>query len=276
MNAPKSPRFFDSHCHLDFSDFGHAAERAGLWRQCQDQGITELLIPGVEPKQWPTLGQLVDALEGVYFALGIHPWFANDLDSFKNDNSKMDTLSDALLAQLNKSQLLTKPQCVAIGECGMDAMIDTDLSWQEQLLEAHVQLACDLDKPLIIHVRKTHNPTLQLLSRYRPSAGGVIHGFTGSIDLAKQYWQLGFYLGIGGSITYPRANKTRNTVQAMPLESLLLETDAPDMPLQGKQGQANSPLALINVAKTLAELRGESLEKVAQQTRYNAQRLFRI
>ncbi len=120
------------------------------------------------------------------------------------------------------------------------------------------------------------NETLQLLARLKPAGGGVIHGFTGSLDLARQYWALGFYLGVGGSITYPRANKTRQALASMPLESLLLETDAPDMPLNGFQGTPNSPLKIVNIAQALAALRTETIEDIARQTTENAHQLFNL
>ncbi|RYZ90248.1 MAG: TatD family deoxyribonuclease, partial [Moraxellaceae bacterium] len=136
--------------------------------------------------------------------------------------------------------------------------------------------AQDIAMPLIIHCRKAHNELLQQLKHYHFEAGGVIHGFSGSYDMAMQYWSMGFRLGIGGTITYERANKTRQAVKRLPLESLVLETDAPDMPLHGKQGEPNSPVNIIAIAQMLANLRGESLEIIAAQTTLNAQQLFKI
>ncbi|WP_439135848.1 TatD family hydrolase, partial [Pseudomaricurvus sp.] len=114
------------------------------------------------------------------------------------------------------------------------------------------------------------------LSHYQPSAGGVIHGFSGSIEQAQQYWRLGFYLGVGGTITYERAKKTRRAIAGMPLESLLLETDAPDMPLDGFQGQPNTPLRLPRIAQCLAELRKAPLADIQKQTAQNTRTLFSL
>lgn len=253
MNTP----LFDTHCHFDFSEFDDS--RDGLWQQCLQVGVQHLLIPGVEPCQWSQAEELTNQYVGIVMAAGLHPWWV------ASHQVPDDELWER---QLNHSN------CVAIGECGLDAHIETPLDSQLSVFEKHLQMAVDVSMPVVIHVRKTHNETIRMLKKYRPASGGVIHGFTGSVELAEEYWALGFRLGIGGSITYSRANKTREAVTRMPLESLLLETDAPDMPLQGYQGQSNSPLRLTEVAKTLSELRNESLETVAKVTTTNAQTLF--
>jgi len=257
---------FDSHCHFDFDVFGDVGERERLWENCQLAGVQQLLVPGVEPEQWDLSYTLTESLSGLVMSAGVHPWWVKKLNG--------NILDSAQLKQLE--QCLSRDKCVAVGECGLDASIELGLDKQQAIFEQQIQLACHLGLPLVIHVRKTHNETLKLLSHYRPKAGGVIHGFTGSIDLARRYWKLGFYLGIGGSITYPRANKTRETVKLMPLQSLLLETDAPDMPLKGFQGEPNSPLKLRGVAHALADLRGDTLETVCHTTTENSRRLFML
>ncbi len=260
------PFLFDSHCHFDFDTFGDAEHRKALWQECRQKGINRLLIPGIAPNQWGVAYSITEALEDIYMAVGVHPWWLESIDG--------DSISEELLNTVK--YYLAQPACLAVGECGLDAVINTDFSKQLSIFEQQIELACEVSLPLIIHVRKTHNETLRLLSRYRPKAGGVIHAFSGSAELAKQYWNLGFYLGIGGGITYPRANKTRTAVQEVPLESLLLETDAPDMPLYGFQGQANSPLHLLDIAQVLAELRQEPIARICELTSANANRLFNL
>jgi TatD DNase family protein len=259
----------DSHCHLDFYSFDECREK--LWASCRQNGIKNLLIPGVHPDQWPLSYEFTKTLMGVKCSAGVHPWW---IDKLNNEHLGEKGLSLSLLKNLN--EILQQKNCVAIGECGLDKTIATNFKLQQIIFEQHIQYACDTKRPLIIHVRKTQNETLQLLSRYKPVGGGVIHGFTGSLELAQQYWALGFYLGVGGSITYPRANKTRQALTKMPLESLLLETDAPDMPLNGFQGEPNSPLKIINIAKELAKLRADTLENIALRTTKNAHLLFNI
>ncbi|ODS24807.1 deoxyribonuclease [Candidatus Endobugula sertula] len=252
-----SPHFFDSHCHFDFEVFDDT--RRSLWSACLEKNIQQLLIPGIHPKQWLRAQAITEQYPGILMAAGIHPWW----------------LASAVLPETEQWLAALKfPQCVALGECGLDAVIDLPLEKQQVVFEAHLQMAVEVSMPLIIHVRQAHNETLQLLKRYQPPRGGVIHGFSGSIELAKQYWNQGFHLGIGGSITYPRAHKTRKMVKAMPLASLLIETDSPDMPLSGYQGQPNSPLRIIEIAATLAELRQQSLETITEATTANSCRLF--
>jgi TatD DNase family protein len=259
-----APRLFDSHCHFDFSVF--AEKRVAIWAECQRQSIDRLLIPGIYPEQWSQIDSIAQQLSGISMAVGVHPWWIGEMQSLQLTPQQLDVMH----------RYLQLPRCVAIGECGLDKLIDTSIEQQTVVFEQQLQLSCDVYKPLIIHVRKTHNEMLQLLLRYRPKAGGVIHGFSGSIELAQRYWQLGFYLGVGGAMTYPRATKTRAAIKAMPIEALVLETDAPDMPLAGFQGQANSPLRLPLVAAALAVLRNDSMDNIAYATTNNACRLFQL
>jgi TatD DNase family protein len=265
--------FFDSHCHFDFVEFDE--DRKAVWETCQSLGVTGLVIPGVSPEQWKKAVMIAEAHSGIYYGVGLHPWFIKDignLDALQNDEAQTASLCEQIRQQLIISA--QQPKCVAIGECGLDALIETPLPLQQLILDVHLQVANELSMPIIIHCRKAHNEMLKCLGAQKIKAGGVIHAFSGSIDLAKQYWALGFYLGIGGSITYERANKTRQTVRQLPLEALLLETDAPDMPLNGKQGQRNSPTNIPEVAQVLADIRGDSLMHIAQQTNANVQKLF--
>lgn len=254
--------FIDSHCHFDFDAF--AADRDAVWHQCVDAGVGQIIIPGVSVEQWPSLFALVKAEPRWRAAIGVHPWWVAGL--------AMEP--DALRAMLGERAAARN--CVAIGECGLDAAAAAPMERQLPVFEAQVRAACELNLPLIVHVHKAHNETLRLLQKWRPPRGGVIHAFSGSEQMALDYWALGFYLGIGGTITYERAAKTRRAVAAVPLESLLLESDAPDMPLSGRQGQRNSPAYLPEIAAALAQLRGQSLEEIARQTRRNTELLFAL
>ncbi len=251
--------FFDSHCHFDFDIFDH--DRELLWQDCLSYELKHLLIPGVSPLQWNKARALAKQYQGVYMSAGLHPWWVGSAN-LPNRQQWQSYLDD--------------PDCVALGECGLDRMVETPLDLQLEVFEQHLQMAVDLAMPLIIHVRQTHNEILRYLKRYRPPKGGIIHGFSGSEALAREYWQLGFYLGVGGSITYERAQKTRRAIKAMPLEALVLETDAPDMPLYGYQGQRNTPLRVLEVARSLAQLRGCPLDHLARQTTANAKYVFSI
>lgn len=258
----------DTHCHLDF--IGGAAEQHALWQRCRAAGLSALLVPGVSPSQW---SRVVAAAtdDGIFVALGVHPCYLGGADVPVSASAAVQQLQqqiEALPTDVRATRL------VAIGECGLDGMIDTPMSTQIHFFEAQLELARHCALPVVIHARRCHNDMLRCLKRVRVPRGGVIHAFSGSTEIAREYVALGFLLGVGGTITYERANKTRNTLAHMPLASLLLETDAPDMPLAGRQGEPNSPLHLPLVAAALAQLRGESPQLIARQTTANAQRLF--
>ena len=255
----KNPSLFDSHCHFDFDVFDD--DRESLWAQCQAKGVHQLVIPGVEPKQWGHAQSLCEHYPGVYTACGLHPWWV-DKATLPSDEQWQ--------------AMLGHPRCVGVGECGLDREINAPLDKQISIFEQHLVMATQLELPVIVHVRNTHNETIRLLKKYQLPHGGVIHGFTGSKELAMSYWLMGFYLGVGGSITYPRAKKTIEAIKNMPLESLLLETDAPDMPLYGHQGKINSPLSLVDIAASLALTKGVAVEKVACVTTQNSRLLFGI
>lgn len=195
------------------------------------------------------------------FALGIHPYF---LSAFEPE--QLDQLKD-LLRQHRDSVL-------AVGEIGLDFALETPQGLQEDVFVAQLALAEAFDLPVVLHHRKSHNALIRLLKQHRVSRGGVVHAFSGSLYEAQTYIDMGFKLGIGGTITYERAGKTREVVSQVPLEALLLETDSPDMPLSGFQGRRNEPSQVALVAQSLADLRGMSLESVTTQTDRNFHALF--
>lgn len=248
----------DSHCHFDFAAF--EKERANIWQRCQTLGIKKLIIPGTEPAQWLKAKKLSTQLPGVYSSCGLHPWWIQD-----NANAPLSHLLQDFIQQ---------HQPIAVGECGIDKHIAITETQQADIFAEQIRIACEFNLPLIVHVRDSHNAVIRLLKQYKPKRGGVIHAFSGSLEIARTYWQLGFYLGVGGVITYPRAQKTRTTLKAMPIEALLLETDAPDMPLYDNQGANNSPEYLPLVAEALAQLRDEPLDKIVSQTTFNSEQLF--
>ncbi len=260
--------FIDCHCHLDFAAFD--ADRDHLLMECGRVGIKQILVPGVDPQQWLSAKKLFRHCENIYRSIGLHPWWIDRV--LKNQD--LDNFLTRLRQQVISA--LAEKNSVAIGECGLDMLRAPPLGLQQKIFELHLSIAAETSLPLIIHCHKAHNEVMVHLNAHNLAAGGVIHGFSGSYELAKQYWNKGFHLGIGGTITYDRAQKTRDAVKKLPLDALLLETDAPDMPLQGEQGQRNSPINILRIAQTLAELRGESLENIATQTTRNAQKLFNI
>lgn len=260
MASDQPPTYIDSHCHFDFDAFAH--DRRDIWARCARGGVTGLVIPGVCSDQWPRAAKLAAELASAHFGIGLHPWWL----------AAMDTRPEPLHAALREALDQFRP--AAVGEFGLDKLIDTPMQTQEAVAAVHLRLAREYNLPVIIHCVRAHERLLALLKAHPVPRGGVIHAFSGAPQVAEQYWQKGFRLGIGGTITYPRASKTRRAVQALPLSALLLETDAPDMPLHGRQGQRNSPEHLPEVARTLAELRDEPLADIARQTTANVRALF--
>ncbi len=275
----------DTHCHFDFAAFSERREQ--LWADCQAAAIGHLIVPGVTPAQWPQALALTQIDPGIHYSVGLHPWWIN---AFAAEPAQLANALHVWLAgagfspeaqrgensycYVSAAMAINTP--IAIGECGLDGSIAVPMTLQLDFLRVQLRAAVEHRLPVILHAHRAQNELLRELKQCPLPAGGVLHGFSGSVQQAMAFWQCGIYLGIGGTITYPRAVKTRAAVTQLPLESLVLETDSPDMPLQGYQGQPNSPLQVMAVAQALAELRNESLAEVMRQTTENACRLFRL
>lgn len=255
-------RLFDSHCHLDLPEL--ASEQAILWHNAQQRGVEGLLIPAVEQAAWHNLLNLRQRHPYWHIALGIHPWWAVKAEA------------DALV-ELDVLLTTHSAQITAVGEIGLDFVLDTEsFSRQETLFSEQLSLAKQYHKPVILHHRKSQPQLLAELKRQQFAEGGILHAFSGSQQQAKAFTDLGFKLGIGGTITYERAEKTRRTVQKLPLESFVLETDAPSMPLAGYQGQVNTPAQLALVFERFCQLRPEPPKKIAQQLWLNTYEVLRL
>ncbi|MCW8092894.1 TatD family hydrolase [Alteromonas sp. ASW11-130] len=250
----------DSHCHLDLPEF--KTDLKTVLKQSSEAGVTRFLIPGTTQEGWQRQLTIQNNFPQCDIAFGLHPYFLTDED---------DSLSQ-LQCWVEKHRHI----CVAIGEIGLDATVNTPLKKQQELFLGQLELAQQFELPVIMHHRKTHHLLIEGVKKVNFKYGGVIHAFSGSEEVARQYIDRGFLLGIGGTITYPRASKTRQTVSVIPLEYLLLETDAPDMPMQGRQGQRNSPAFISDVAKSLAELKNLEKKSVISQTTENYWRLFNV
>ena len=257
--------FIDSHCHFNFDCFDE--NRSMLSAQLADANIQKLVIPGTDAKRWAEIIDLADQSNNIYFALGIHPHF---LGSF--EDLHLILLKKLLTLESNKLGC----KCVALGEIGLDKYIDSDMALQEEVFLAQLAIAQSLQLPVILHVVKTQSRVLQLLKQVKFSEGGIYHAFSGSEEVANEFIKLGFKLGIGGVITYPNATKTRSTVRKLPLSSLVLETDAPDMPVYQQSSVNNSPANLLVVYNALCKLREESAELVEQRLYLNTKSILSI
>ena len=164
--------------------------------------------------------------------------------------------------------------CVAVGEIGLDATLDVDFNLQLEVFESQLALAQTYDLPVIIHHRKTHHHIIRLLKQYPLRRRGCIHAFSGSVQDAMNYVDLGFALGVGGTITYPRGDRTRTSLARVPIDYLLLETDGPTMPVCGYQGQRNQPDRLIHIRDALAEVKELEPEELERHTDANFKRYF--
>ncbi|MCL1074191.1 TatD family hydrolase [Shewanella dokdonensis] len=258
----------DSHAHLDAAEFD--TDRQQLFCDMQQSGIDRALIPGVSPADWAKQQRIAAAFHCPY-ALGIHPWYCP---------ADIPAAVCQLAEQLQ--QHLAEPLLVAVGECGLDkprANFPEDdarrVGWEQQvaLLEPQLALAVQYQLPVILHAVRCHAELQAILQKY-PGCYGVIHGFSGSYEVAMRYWQLGFRLGIGGLLLDASAKKLRGAVKRLPLAALLVETDAPSMTPVTLRPARNTPLTLLAVVAEIALLQEKTAVLVSEQLERNFIQLF--
>lgn len=253
---------FDTHCHLNLAPLATAP--LVYFQQAAAAGVNALLIPAVEQANWHSLLAWRQQQANWHIALGVHPWWA-------------EAESLAVLTELERLLQTQTEQITAVGEIGLDFALAADtFTKQQQFFSAQLALAKQYRKPVILHHRKSQPALLAELKRQQFTEGGILHAFSGSQQQAKAFLDLGFKLGIGGTITYPRSEKTRNAVTKLPLSALVLETDAPAMPLNGFQGQANTPAQLLAVFNALCELRSEPAAQLAAALWQNSHTVLRL
>jgi TatD DNase family protein len=254
--------FVDTHCHLDAAEFGDT--QADIVRNAAAVGVNRLVIPSVACNNFEAVRKLCGQYPKCSPAYGIHPMYTDDATP-----SDLEVLRDYLKQH--------KP--VAIGEIGLDFFIKHyDQTRQEHFFVEQLKLARDFDLPVLLHIRRAQDTILKHLrhfySRVGPSTQlrtGIAHAFNGSRQQADEFIKLGFKLGFGGAMTYSRATKLRELAATLPLDCMVLETDAPDIPPDFlERGLQNEPKYLPRIAQTLAELRGMSLDEIAQATTTNA------
>ncbi len=251
------PTFIDSHIHLTSELY---RDLTPLLAQARVRGIKEWIVPGITLAEIPELLALKEQFEGVHVAFGIHPWFLESLP--KNWENALITAIDQY-----------KP--VAVGECGLDFSHELPLL-QEEIFIKQLDIAHEYSLPLIIHSYKAVDNVLREL-RKRPQIRGVLHAFNGSLQQLEQALNLGFYIGFGGAVTYPRAKNLQKLLAAVPLERLLLETDGPFQ--RGVYRQANElhlPQDLLDIAQFVAEQKSLDLSDLAKITTHNCIELFNL
>ncbi len=251
----------DSHCHLDFSAFDN--DRSQVLQRCKSLGISRIIVPGTQSSTWQQLISLCDSYKELEYTLGIHPFFIK---------SAMEEDLQTLESLLEKHKHSVK----AVGEIGLDFSTDTFKHKQIDFFQKQLYSANKHGLPVILHHRKSHNEIIQILKNTAVEKGGVVHAFSGSYHEACTYIDLGFKLGVGGTITYQRARKTRDVIKRVPIDSILLETDAPDMPIYGRQGQRNSPEFLPEILVVLSSLKSIAESEIAEITTQNSHQLFNL
>jgi TatD DNase family protein len=249
----------DSHVHLDDVSFDH--DRDAVIERARQAGVSRQVIPGVDAASWPRIQALCNPGSGLFPAYGMHPMF-------------MDQHQPEHLATL--SHWLATQHPVAVGEIGLDFHVEgLDAEDQRHYFLQQLKLAREFELPVILHARAAMDEVTATLRRIG-GLRGVVHSFAGSQQQAEQLWKLGFYIGIGGPVTYERAQRLRRIVAHMPIEHLVLESDAPDQPLATHRGQRNEPARVAEVLQCVAALRGEEPETVSAATTENVKRLFAI
>ncbi len=250
----KISQFIDTHCHLDTAEFGE--HQADLLHAAQVVGVSRIVIPAVEHANFATVRELCERFPQCASAYGIHPMFTKD------------ATPEHLMTLRN---YLRDHHPVAAGEIGLDFFVENhNVAQQEYFFIEQLKLAREFGLPVLLHTRRALDAVLRHL-RQTVVCGGIAHAFSGSRQQADELIKLGFKLGFGGAMTYPRATRIRGLAATLPMESIVLETDAPDIPPEFLQrGQPNMPEYLPRIAQTLAELRGITREEVAQATTKNA------
>lgn len=261
-------RFFDTHTHLDYVAQALNLPVAQLVKNAQQNNVERILVVAVFAKNFENVTACSRAApDNVVYGLGLHPLYIRE-----HQTSDLDLLA-AHLAQCD-------PACTAIGEIGLEKAVEDVCSeelWRKQceFLEAQLALAKQYRLPVNLHSRKSHDALSVFLKKAQLPQTGIVHGFAGSYEQAKRFVDLGYKIGVGGTITYARANKSREAIRKLPLDSLLLETDSPDMPVYGFQGQPNRPERLRVTFEALCALRTESPEQIAESIWQNSALLWR-
>lgn len=252
-------RLIDSHAHIDAPAFD--ADRPAVLARAAAAGVVAQIVPAVAASDWGKLRDLAATNPSLHPAYGLHPMYLA-----RHRPEHLATLRDWIARE--------KP--VAVGECGLDHFVEgLDPDDQRRYFVAQLELARDSDLPVIVHARRAVDEVIACVRRIG-RLRGVVHSFGGSAEQARQLHSLGFLLGIGGAITWPRATRLRATVAAVPLAQLLIETDAPDQPPAGHRGERCEPAWLPEIVAAIAVARGEPEESIAEATRANARALFRL
>jgi TatD DNase family protein len=256
--------FIDSHCHINFPEL--AARLPDIFGKMTENRVTHALCVSVDLPDFPQVLELAEKYPQVYASVGVHP------DYEETPEPSVDQLVS----------LSRHPRIVAIGETGLDYYrLEGDLEWQRERFRTHIRASRATGKPLIIHTRSASEDTIRIMREEGAGtgaggAGGVMHCFTESLEVAEAAMEMGFYISFSGIVTFKSAKELQAVARAVPLDKMLIETDSPYLAPVPHRGKMNEPGLVRHVAEFLADLKGEPLERVAQQTTDNFFKLFNI
>lgn len=250
--------FVDSHCHLNFPEL--AENMADVLAQMQHNDVAGALCVSVNLAEFPQVLVLAEQHPNIYASVGVHP-----------DYEDVEEPSVARLVELARH-----PRVIAIGETGLDYFrLKGDLEWQRTRFRNHIRTARECGKPLIIHTREAAADTLRIMAEENAAeAGGVMHCFTETWEVAEAALAMGFYISFSGIVTFKSAKQIKEVAQRVPLERILIETDAPYLAPVPFRGKLNQPAYVKHVAEEIALLRGIDVSEVGQRTTENFMRLF--
>lgn len=253
--------FIDTHCHLNDKKF--SADFDEVLTRAKNFGVNRIINFGDTLKSSAQVVKLAENFDAMFAGVGVHP---SEIENFDENNSVEKIV-----------ELAENKKAVAIGEIGLDYYWeknpDVRLAQQKTFIQ-QLDIARQLNLPVCIHERDAHGDALKILKSDGKNLRGVLHCFSGSLEMAREVWKLGWLIGIDGPLTFKNSAKLPEIVKAAPREMILLETDAPYLAPTPNRGKRNEPSYLVDVAKKLAELRGETLEEVATYTTKNACRLY--
>ena len=251
----------DTHTHIDMENFADRFDE--VMQTAKDYGVEKVVIPGVEPSGFDRIIKLCEEYPDVYGAVGVHP---EELNSYNEE------------AENKIKELLKHKKIIAVGEIGLDYYWDkSQIEKQKEIFERQILIAKQAQKPILVHDREAHLDSFEILKKSNAAEIGVVmHCFSGSPEFAQQCINEGFYIAIGGVVTFKNAKKVKEVAKNVPLDKLLLETDAPYMTPVPFRGKENQPAYVKFVAEEIAQLRGVSFEEIAEATTANAKKLLKI
>ena len=251
----------DTHTHIDMENFADRFDE--VMQTAKDYGVEKVVIPGVEPSGFDRIIKLCEEYPDVYGAVGVHP---EELNSYNEE------------AENKIKELLKHKKIIAVGEIGLDYYWDkSQIEKQKEIFERQILIAKQAQKPILVHDREAHPDSFEILKKSNAAETGVVmHCFSGSPEFAQQCINEGFYIAIGGVVTFKNAKKVKEVAKTVTLDKLLLETDAPYMTPVPFRGKENQPAYVKFVAEEIAQLRGVSFEEIAEATTANAKKLLKI